>query len=102
MSELEEKTDEFIEEFMNSPLVRRYLSVKEAYESDPHLNALKKEVWDGQKNLRNLSAEERDREFVRLRKIQKEIDEDSLTVTYNALKDRVEAELAPIRSLFQF
>lgn len=102
MSELEKKTEEFVEEFMNSPLVRRYLSVKDAYEKDPYLNSLKKEVREGQKNLKNLSPEERDREFVRLRKIQQQINQDSLTVTYNGLKEEVESELAPIRALFQF
>lgn len=101
MSELEEEAKELAVKFMNDPTVQRYLKAKKAYEDDPSLSRLRDEVEKGKKNLKFLSQEDRNREFVRLRKIQSQIDNDELTLNYQELKAEAEEMFTPIRSLFE-
>jgi predicted transcriptional regulator len=102
MSELEDDAEKLSREFLSQPLVQKYLKAKEAFEKDPRILGMKKEISAGRQNLKNLPSEERTKELLRLKALQKAYEEDSEVVSFNQLKDEVEELEKPIRDLVVF
>lgn len=100
LASLVKEAGELSEEFMELPLVQRFLKAKKALENDPRLTSLKKDILIKKKSLARLNQNEQAQAIREIKNMQNEYDSDSLVVTYNQLLNEVRELQQPIRDLF--
>jgi cell fate (sporulation/competence/biofilm development) regulator YmcA (YheA/YmcA/DUF963 family) len=100
MTDLEKKAMELSEDFFELPVVKKFLIAKDEYIHSERLKTLRSNLLQAKKELNSLPFEKQGEGVRNINKLQKELDEDSLVITYNNLKDEVEELIVPIRDLF--
>ncbi|MCI2068758.1 MAG: YlbF family regulator [Bacilli bacterium] len=95
-----EDAKELSKAFLETETVKKYLLAKKTLEEDKRLNALKNEIVRRKKDLKNIAFEARGAEVKSIKELQASYDNDSLVVTYQELKEKVEEMEQSIRDLF--
>ena len=78
-----------IDDFYSLDVVKKYLALKSEVESDSHLVSIKKEREDIQKNLKNITGEDKIKAMDLARSLFAEYENDPLVINYKSAKDEV-------------
>jgi cell fate (sporulation/competence/biofilm development) regulator YmcA (YheA/YmcA/DUF963 family) len=96
-----EDAEKLAGEFKELEKVLKFEEAKKAYQNDPYLLQLKESINKEKKDLHSLSMEKRPEAIKKINQMEKEMDEDAVSVNYFSQKEEIDNLLKPIKDLFR-